>query len=78
LYGDPLVIQLWVRMSSAPKWTFIYHIMHDETKRIHAKASTTHVYVNEEGKLLLTHPDWFWKRVSEVAAKHPGLYLEST
>jgi acyl-CoA thioester hydrolase len=74
-YGDTLRIEMWVRIPKAAKLLFIYRVYNAETNKLVAEAATTHVYMGPNGKMLLTHPEWFIMRVWEMKRQYPGQFL---
>ncbi|MGE7841725.1 acyl-CoA thioesterase [Lysinibacillus sp. NPDC093712] len=58
-YEDNLRIEVKFSIEKAAKLNFFYKIYNDTTNQIHADAKTSHVFVEQDGKLCLIYPEWF-------------------
>ena len=51
-YEDDLTIETWIKELTGAKVIFNYHVVRDTDKKIIAKGSTTHAFVNKEFRVM--------------------------
>ncbi|MFD3156222.1 acyl-CoA thioesterase [Haloimpatiens sp. FM7330] len=51
-YEDELIIQTWVKDMNGAKIVFNYNVVREKDKKIIAKGSTTHPFVNNDFKII--------------------------
>ena len=63
-YGNSVLVETTFVKTDAAKMVFKYRLLSSETKKVLCTATTTQVFLDTEGTLQLTLPDFFqdWKK----------------
>jgi acyl-CoA thioester hydrolase len=63
-YGDPLMLETTYVDTEAAKVKFRFTLFHAETKEVYTTGESTQVFINPDGELYLTPPQFFldWKK----------------
>jgi acyl-CoA thioester hydrolase len=67
-YEDVIIIETWIEYLNGAKVVFSYNVIRDEDRKLLAKGSTTHAFVNKEFKIinLKKKNEGMWKVLEEL------------